>query len=284
MKIIQVTDLHLVTPGDILCERDPLKNLQACIADINENHADAELVIFTGDLSDTGHEDSYQALAGELEKLIPSYKLLLGNHDNRSAFLRVFDSVTPEDGFVQSVVDTAQGRLILLDTLSEGFVEGRLDETRQAWLKRRLAEAAGRPVFLFLHHPPFPIFLPLLDGLGLVESEALHAMLREHGNVRHIFVGHAHRPVAGRSAVGCPAAAPQAPLSGATATAAVGAEQACAPVAVPALATGVTQKVSAWPASSATGVYCRAVAPPMGVLPRFHTKVLAPSGSLLASA
>jgi 3',5'-cyclic-AMP phosphodiesterase len=29
MKIIQVTDLHLVTPGDILCERDPLKNLQA---------------------------------------------------------------------------------------------------------------------------------------------------------------------------------------------------------------------------------------------------------------
>ncbi|UGX88785.1 phosphodiesterase [Phyllobacterium meliloti] len=197
MKIIQVTDLHLVTPGDMLCELDPLKNLQACITNINENHADAELVIFTGDLSDTGGDDTYRALAGELEKLIPSYKLLLGNHDDRSAFLRVFGSVTPEDGFVQSVVDTAEGRLIFLDSLSEGFVEGRLDEARQAWLKRRLAEAADKPVFLFLHHPPFPMFMPLIDGLGLVEADALYALLREHGNVRHIFVGHAHRPVAG---------------------------------------------------------------------------------------
>ena len=38
MKIIQVTDLHLVTPGQTLCGLDPLARLQACIADINQNH------------------------------------------------------------------------------------------------------------------------------------------------------------------------------------------------------------------------------------------------------
>ena len=56
MKIIQVTDLHLVKPGATLCGLDPLARLQACITDINQNHCDAELVIFTGDLSDTGEE------------------------------------------------------------------------------------------------------------------------------------------------------------------------------------------------------------------------------------
>ena len=67
------------------------------------------------------------------------------------------------------------------------------------------------------------------------------------------------------------------------ATADVGAEQVSTPAAVPVLATGVTQKASVWPTSASTGVYCTAVAPPMGVLPRFQTKVLAPWGSLSAS-
>ncbi|QND54829.1 phosphodiesterase (plasmid) [Phyllobacterium sp. 628] len=197
MKIIQVTDLHLVTPGDILCDLDPLQNLRACITDINHNHPDAELVVFTGDLSDTGGEDTYRALAKELENLVPPYRLLMGNHDNRDAFLQVFDAIKPEEGFVQSVLDTAEGRLIFLDTLAEGRVDGCLDDARQAWLKRQLVEAADRPVFLFLHHPPFPLFLPLIDSYWLADAEALYALLREHGNVRHIFVGHAHRPVAG---------------------------------------------------------------------------------------
>ncbi|CAN7727748.1 phosphodiesterase [Phyllobacterium sp. LjRoot231] len=197
MKIIQVTDLHLVAPGEALCDLDPLARLQACITDINQNHGDAELVIFTGDLSDTGDEVTYRALAGELTKLLPPFRLMLGNHDDRNAFLNVFDTVQVEDGFVQSVEDTREGRLIMLDTLVPGRPEGRLDEVRLRWLQQRLVEVGDRPVFLFSHHPPFPIYMPLLDRMGIIEADALYALLKEHGNVRHIFAGHAHRPIAG---------------------------------------------------------------------------------------
>ncbi|MEK1853286.1 MAG: phosphodiesterase [Phyllobacterium sp.] len=197
MKIIQVTDLHLVTPGETLCGLDPLARLQACIADINQNHSDAELVIFTGDLSETGEDVTYRALANELAKLVPPFRLMLGNHDNRIAFLNVFGTARSEDGFVHGVEDTAEGRLVMLDTLLPGKPEGRLDDVRMHWLQARLEEAKDRPVFLFSHHPPFPIHMPLLDRMGIIEADALYALLQRHGNVRHIFAGHAHRPIAG---------------------------------------------------------------------------------------
>lgn len=197
MKIIQVTDLHLVQPGEFLCGLDPLDRLQRCIENINEHHADADMVIFTGDLSDTGDEETYQLLATELNKLVIPYHLMLGNHDNRDVFLRVFPSIVPEDGFVHRVVDTDEGRFILLDTLETGRVEGRLDGTRLAWLKQQLQDASGRSVYVFTHHPPFPIHMPHLDPIGLIEAGELFELLKEHGNVRHVFAGHAHRPVAG---------------------------------------------------------------------------------------
>jgi 3',5'-cyclic AMP phosphodiesterase CpdA len=85
----------------------------------------------------------------------------------------------------------------MLDTLLPGKPEGRLDEVRLNWLRRRLREAKEVPVFLFSHHPCFPIQMPLLDRMGIIEAEALYALLSEHGNIRHIFAGHAHRPIAG---------------------------------------------------------------------------------------
>ncbi|MGH6860498.1 MAG: metallophosphoesterase [Phyllobacterium sp.] len=81
----------------MLCGLDPLQRLQACIADINWNHTDAALVIFTGDLSDARHEITYRALLA----LIPPYRLMLGNHDDRERFAAGFDQMQLEKGFVQ---------------------------------------------------------------------------------------------------------------------------------------------------------------------------------------
>jgi len=197
MKILQVTDLHLVAPGKTLCGLDPFARLEACIADINRHHTDAELVIFTGDLSETGEEITYRTLERALAELAVPYRLMLGNHDDRETFIRVFDHVPTADGFVQGVEDMAEGRLVLLDTLVPGQPEGRLDAVRLRWLTERLKEARDKPVFIFSHHPPFPIHMPLLDRMGIIEADALYEVLRDHGNVRHIFAGHAHRPIAG---------------------------------------------------------------------------------------
>ena len=54
MKLIQVTDTHLMPRGTDLNGLNPIERLEACIASITEHHSDAELCIITGNLTDRG--------------------------------------------------------------------------------------------------------------------------------------------------------------------------------------------------------------------------------------
>ena len=117
MKIIQITDLHLVPKGRSLFENDPGVRLEACIADIAANHADADLCVITGDLAHHGEHGAYIRLREALEALPVPVRLVIGNHDARDEFLQVFpEEPTDADGFVQSFIDTDAGRLLVLDT------------------------------------------------------------------------------------------------------------------------------------------------------------------------
>lgn len=191
MKLIVVSDPHLVAPGARLFGRDPLANLEACIESINRDHADADLVVFAGDLTDDGLSEAYRALADRVRALIPPWRLMMGNHDDRPAFLAAFPGTPVAGGFIQSSADLGTSRVILLDTLWPGHVAGRLCDARLGWLDRELAGAGD--VLVVMHHPPLAIGLPALDETRLSDPDALLAVLRRHGNVRHIFAGHVHR-------------------------------------------------------------------------------------------
>lgn len=199
MKIVQVSDLHFVPPGTRLLGLDPRARLEACIADINARHGDAALCVVTGDLADRGAPAAYAALRETLAALRPPLRLLIGNHDNRAAFRAAFPQAPIDaDGFVQSVVRCERGDLVLLDTHEPGSGGGSFCARRQAWLAARLAEAGERPVYLFLHHPPFDIGIPSLDRIRLADPAGLIRVL--DGAPRrpaHMFFGHVHRPVSG---------------------------------------------------------------------------------------
>ena len=54
MKLLHITDPHLVTPGELLYGTDPYDRLSACIDDALANHSDAALCVITGDLAHRG--------------------------------------------------------------------------------------------------------------------------------------------------------------------------------------------------------------------------------------
>lgn len=198
MKILQVTDTHVVADGETIYGLDPRARLEACVAHINARHADARLCVVSGDLTDDGRPASYRVLKAVLNGLRVPYRLMAGNHDDRAALLAAFPEVPRDaDGFVQSAVETPAGRLLLLDTVEPGSHGGSYCARRGAWLAEQIAAAGDRPVYLFMHHPPFPVGLPSMDRMRLADPQHLAAAIDGRPTVRHIFFGHVHRPVSG---------------------------------------------------------------------------------------
>ncbi len=194
MKFIHFTDLHLVPPTQKLWGFDTIKRLDLCLADIKKYHFDAEFCAISGDLTDRGDVETYMALKERIDNFQVPIHLMLGNHDHRNNYRKVFGG----EGFVQQALISNGYHLLFLDTLKGGSSSaGLLDTPRRDWLKDALADAKGAPVYIFMHHPPFPVHHLLMDLISLEDGEGFGDLLAGH-NVRHVFFGHAHRMISGQ--------------------------------------------------------------------------------------
>lgn len=198
MKFIHITDTHLVKNGELLHQLDPQKRFELCVRSIRENHTDAHCIVVTGDLADRGEPEAYEFFKHEISTIgLPVYSIP-GNHDERDNYHQQFPEIEVDAaGFVQYAVETPAGVFLLLDTKLDGSSAGTFTEQRQQWLRDTLKRYNNDPVFLFMHHPPFDLHLPCIDKIGLDEKEAFASVVNSHANVRHIFFGHAHRPLSG---------------------------------------------------------------------------------------
>lgn len=213
MKIIQITDTHLVPSGGVVNGVDPERQLRAVVADIVARHGDADLVTITGDLCNDGEPEAYRLLSDIIRPLACPVRLLLGNHDRRPAFLDAFpDHPRDASGYVQSVLDTPHGRLLFLDSHEAGTIGGIYGADRLSWLEESLASAGPEPVTVFIHHPPFDAGIGHFERIGMHDGGAILRRLAAHaGGVRHIVFGHIHVPMAGTSAEGIAYSSGQSP-------------------------------------------------------------------------
>lgn len=196
MKLIHITDLHLMPPGEMLWGLDPFARLDAALTDIAAHHADADLCVITGDLTEKGDVAAYGLLRERLKRFPLETHLLLGNHDDRANYLAVFGGADGH-GHVQQAIMREGCHLFFLDTLKgPPSSAGLYDAPRRQWLKAELERIDGAPAYLFMHHPPFDIGHALMDLIKLDDAEDFAALLKGH-DIRHIFFGHAHRTISG---------------------------------------------------------------------------------------
>ena len=196
-KIVWLTDLHITESGYVENTACAARLAQA-IDQINRWHGDAECCVITGDLTDTGAPGEYRALANGLAGLSIPALPMIGNHDNRQelrSHLPPPGAAMPD--YHQFRHDIGHLTLLCLDTQSPGEDAGVLDEARLDWIADQLSATHGRQVLVFMHHPPGPLGLSLLDDMPLRDSEPLVRLLSDAPHVGHVFCGHVHRPVSG---------------------------------------------------------------------------------------
>jgi len=169
----------------------PYENTMKVVAQLHQAKPDGALIC--GDLArlegQLGDYENLKALLDPLATEVP-IAYVLGNHDHRKNFLRVF----PRHEGAQQVKDkhvvvleTPTVRFILLDSLFlVNQVAGLLGKAQRLWLAQFLANASARPTLLFVHHT-------LDDGDGaLLDAPRLFDIVQPARMVKAIIYGHSH--------------------------------------------------------------------------------------------
>ena len=196
-KIIWISDLHQTVSGQV----EGVKcsdRLQQLIEQVNRWHSDAACCVASGDLTDTGTPEEYEALLEALAALDIPFLPMIGNHDHRETMMRsVPRPGQAMDQYFQYRYDVGELTLLCLDTNLPGSDAGAFDDARLNWLSDTLTACKDRRVIAFTHHPPGPLGLGPLDEMALLEHERFIEILADAPQVEHLFCGHVHRPVSG---------------------------------------------------------------------------------------
>lgn len=196
MLIAHISDTHVSTPGLKTCGVAPMaENLLRCVESINALEPRPDLVLHSGDVTDTATGAETQNAADILSRLSMPLFVVPGNHDDRKIVSEVFgDKVCPtnDDGFADYVVEGFPLRIIALDTLDPGRPGGCLTETRMNWLKARLNEGGRGPTIIVAHHPPVKLGVPESDQDGFAGAEDLGEIVAAHPNIERFLCGHIH--------------------------------------------------------------------------------------------
>jgi len=194
MLIAHLSDPHITT-GPL--GGQPAAGLQLALARLMALRPLPDCVVITGDLTDHGRPDEYVALREIIGDFPLPLHLVTGNHDNRETMLDAFGGgpMLGESIEAHYAVEYPEATIVALDSLIPGSPAGRLGAAQLTWLDEVLDRRPDVPALLGLHHPPVPVGIPFLDGMRLLDGDALNAVVDAHPNVVRVMAGHVHRTI-----------------------------------------------------------------------------------------
>ena len=196
LVIAHLSDTHLTSPGTsyngVIDAYAALEGVVAVLREAVRRGAGPDLIVVSGDLTDSGDPPAYRHLAETLRPLAERVMFATGNHDIRTTFHREILGVADARQRLQ-VVRTPQARVVVLDSTVPGSGHGHLDPDHLAALTTELAAPHPGGTVLVLHHPPLPppSTLHAYFGMDRASRTALARALAGT-DVRVILAGHHH--------------------------------------------------------------------------------------------
>ncbi len=197
MKIAHISDLHIIASEEIpsILRADAMARARALMADLSA-FPGLDLVVITGDNVNDEKPAEYAVLADVLAGLSVPFLILPGNHDDRT----LLRATVPDRSYADAerlhhLWQAGDLRVIILDTLAQGEVGGRLLPAQLGWLEQVLAAPFAGHTMVALHHPPCPPAMGRLDRNILIEgNDRLRDLLDALPRPPTLLCGHMHRP------------------------------------------------------------------------------------------
>jgi Icc protein len=190
LRIAQITDCHIsAAPHALYRGENPMENLATVVDCVIGREPD--LLLVTGDLSEDGSAESYEALARMLARPGVPVLALPGNHDDPALLAAYFPGSPMGD---IAVTDHGEWQILRLNSCLPGKPHGRLDGEVLQRLEDRLTEGYGKPRLLALHHQPLPAASAWIDKYRLVNARPFLNLVGANADVRTVVWGHIHQP------------------------------------------------------------------------------------------
>lgn len=197
---MQLSDLHVRVGDDELVAQE---RARAAVDFVCSMELDLDAVVLSGDIVNSPDLREHQLARELLEPIISLGIPLLpavGNHDDRQYVRELFSATDTsldlgQERHLQYVTRVGEIRVIVLDTQHTGFPDGKLCDTRRAWLEQRLNDDSDTTTILVMHHPPCLTGIPSFDQIGLRQdhAESFEEIVRAHPQIERIVCGHVHR-------------------------------------------------------------------------------------------
>lgn len=188
--LVQLSDSHLFANADgTLLGMNTRQSLEAVVERVLAEQPQIDLLIASGDLSQDGSVESYQAFRQVSARIEAPARWFPGNHDERPEMAEA----AQQSELLAPVIDLGQWRITLLDSAVPGSVPGYLQDQQLQLLAQSLSEAPERHHLVCLHHNPVPIGCAWMDPIGLRNPDALFAVLDRFPQVRAVLWGHVHQ-------------------------------------------------------------------------------------------
>lgn len=195
MRILQFTDTHLYGHADgRLRGVETDSSLQAVLEEAFAQFPRFDAVVVTGDIA---NEDplGYKRFRRMFESLQRPVLCIPGNHDDLGAMRAELSAPPFAIGGAHRFGDW---KIIMLDSLEQGRVEGRLAPAELARLERELALSRDQHVMVCLHHHPVKMGSHWLDSIGLTNANEFWRLLEDFRHVRAVAWGHVHQAFEGK--------------------------------------------------------------------------------------
>lgn len=198
MRIVQISDTHIVEEDRLVYRAiDANEGLRKAVEKINAMSPQPDYVVCTGDLTNRGRPGQYEVFGNIVSALKAPLFVIPGNHDDTQCLQRTLPHLWrgEDEGHLGFTHDHDQTRLIFLNSTVANEHHGEFNAERSAWLRGQL-DSAPDHVMVFLHHPPFETGIWWMDAIGTSGASILEGLLKSYDNVRGVFAGHIHRPIA----------------------------------------------------------------------------------------
>lgn len=114
LQFAHITDPHLLNePEDTFNGLNTKNSLQSVLSHIQSNYADIDFLLLTGDVSQTGDQQSYSVLKSVLQQYTFPIYCVPGNHDTPNLLQQVISNC-PNDSI--NIIQLGKFSLVLLSS------------------------------------------------------------------------------------------------------------------------------------------------------------------------